>query len=196
MLSEKLISLLVAAMLLGSLAGCGSAPVRLPEAPPPVAMPSENPTQAKLRDALTGRELPPAEAADLSDRLLATGSEVSDQDMARLELVLLKAIKSPDKAHHASLWRNLGIIHYHQKKYKQASQELQKSVELNPRNGRSHYYLARLSVHQGEIYERQGQKSKARQQFKRAAIELDLARKFEPNNALYRQNVKQLSGRE
>ncbi len=161
-----------------------------------VEQPSENADHAKLKDALTGRELSPAEVADLSDRLLTPGNEVSEQDMARLELVLLKAIKSPDKTHHATIWRNLGIIHYSQKKYKQARQELQASNELNPKNGRTHYYLAQLSVHQGEIYERQGKKSKARQQFKRAAIEMELARKFEPSNPQYRQNVRQLSGRE
>ena len=194
---EKLLSLLLAAMLLGGLAGCGSAPVPMPpEAPAQAPVRPEKPDQARLRDGLTGQQLTPAEVADLSDRLLTTGNEVSDQDMARLELVLLKAIKSPDKTFQAVLWRNLGIIHYSQKKYKQARQELQASNELNPKNGRTHYYLARLSVYQGEIYERQGQKSKARQQFKRAAIEMDLARKFEPSNPMYRQDVKQLIGRE
>lgn len=184
-------------MLLGGLAGCGSAPVPLPaEAPAQAPVRPEKPDQARLRDALTGQQLTPGEVADLSDRLLTAGNEVSDQDMARLELVLLKAIKSPDKTNQAVLWRNLGIIHYSQKKYKQARQELQASNELNPKNGRTHYYLARLSIHQGEIYERQGQKSKARQQLKRAAIEMELARKFEPSNPMYRQDVKQLIGRE
>ena len=193
---EKLLSLLVAAMLLGGLAGCASAPVQMaPEAPPQAPVRGENPDQARLRDALTGQQLPPGEVADLSDRLLTAGNEVSDQDMARLELVLLKAIKSSDKTYHAVLWRNLGIIHYNQKKYKQARQELQASNELNPKNGRTHFYLARLSVQQGEIYERQAQKSKARQQFKRAAIEMELARKLEPSNPMYRQDVKQLIGR-
>ncbi len=197
MRKEKLLSLLLAGMLAGSLAGCSSKPVALPpESPPPVAVQPENPDQARLRDALTGQQLSPAEVTDLSDRLLAPGSELSDQDMARLELLLLKAIKSPDKSHHAAIWRNLGIIHYSQKKYKQARQELQASNELNPKNGRTHYSLARLSVYQGEIYERQGQKKKARQQFKRAAIEIELARKLEPSNPLYRQDVKQLMGRE
>ncbi len=184
-------------MLLGGLAGCASAPVTMaPEAPPQAPARLENPDQARLRDALTGQQLPPSEVADLSDRLLTAGNEVSDQDMARLELVLLKAIKSPDKTYQAVFWRNLGIIHYSQRKYKQARQELQASNEMNPKNGRTHFYLARLSVQQGEIYERQGQKSKARQQFKRAAIEMELARKLEPSNPQYRQDVKQLIGRE
>ncbi len=195
---EKFLSLLLVLLLAGGLAGCGSRPVALPpepvaQAPAPV---EENLDQAKLQEALTGQQLSQAQVADLSDRLLASGNEVSDQDMARLELLLLKAIKSPDKTHHASLWRNLGIIHFSQRKYKQARQELQASNELNPKNGRTHYYLARLSVYQGQIYERQGQKHKARQQFKRASIEMELARKFEPNNPQYRQDIKKLIGQE
>ena len=39
-------------------------------------------------------------------------------------------------------------------------------------------------------------KKKAQQQFKRAAIEIELARKLEPSNPMYRQDVKQLVGRE
>ena len=130
---EKLFSLLLAAMLLAGLAGCAAAPVPMPpEAPAQAPVQPEKPDQARLRDALTGQQLTPAEVADLSDRLLTTGNEVSDQDMARLELVLLKAIKSPDKTYQAVFWRNLGIIHYNQRKYKQARQELQASNELNP----------------------------------------------------------------
>ncbi len=193
---EKLLSLLFAAILCGSLAGCGSPPVQPVEAPPQVQAPQETSDQGRLKEALTGREMPPAEVADLSDRLLASGNTVTDQDMARLELVLLKAIKSPDKAPQAVLWRNLGIIHYNQKKYKQARQELQYANELNPKNARTRYYLARLFANQGEIFEKQGKKKLARQQFKRAAIEMEMARKIEPSNPLYRQDVKQMTGRE
>jgi len=179
------------------LAGCGSAPVHtMPEPSPVLPERSESSDQAKLRNGLTGREMTPAEVADLSDRLLAAGSEVNEQDMARLELVLLKALKNPDKSHRAALWRNLGIIHYNQKKYKQARQELQNANELNPKNARTRYYLAKLFVNQGEIFQRQGKKKLARQQFKRAAIEMEMARKLEPGNALYRQDVKKLSGRD
>jgi tetratricopeptide (TPR) repeat protein len=189
---NKLISLLLAAVLAAVLAGCGSAPVLpAPQAVPTVPEPAEkSPDHARLREALTGSGLPPSEVAELSDRLLATGSFVSEQDMARLELVLLRSLKSTDKAYKAVFWRNLGIIHYSQKKYKQARQELQASNELNPKNGRTHFYLARLFANEGEIYERQGKKSKARQQFKRASIEMEMARKFEPSNPLYRQDVK------
>ena len=190
---NKLISLFLAAILVVGLAGCGSAPVlpASPQAAPAVPEPAEkSPDHAKLKEALTGPGLPPAEVAELSDHLLATGNFVDEQDMARLELVLLKALKSPDKAYHAVFWRNLGIIHYSQKKYKQARQELQASNELNPKNGRTHFYMARLFANEGEIYERQGKKNKARQQFKRASIEMEMARKLEPSNPLYRQDVK------
>jgi tetratricopeptide (TPR) repeat protein len=194
---NKLLSLLLAAILVAGLAGCGSAPVLpAPQAAPAVPERSENADQARLKDALTGPGLPPGEVADLSDRLLASGSFVSEQDMARLELVLLRSLKSPDKAHHAVFWRNLGIIHYHQRKFSQARQELQSSNELNPKNARTRYYLARLFANLGEISEKQGKKKLASQQFKRAAIEMEFARKLEPSNPLYRQNVKQATGRD
>ncbi|MCL4502854.1 MAG: tetratricopeptide repeat protein [Deltaproteobacteria bacterium] len=192
MLIKKLMSLLLAASLVAGLAGCGSAPVvPPPQVAPPVPERSETPDHLRLKEALTGPGLSPGEVADLSDRLLAVGSFISEQDMARLELVLLKSLKSQDKTYRATFWRNLGIIHYSQKKYKQARQELQASNELNPKNGRTHFYLAKLFSNEGKIYESQGKKSKARQQFKRAAIEMEMARKLEPSNPLYRQDVRQ-----
>jgi len=195
--SDRILSLLLALTLAAALAGCGSAPVQpVIEAAPPLPAKEENFDQARLREALTGPELSPNEVADLSDRLLASGNLVNEQDMARLELVLLKALKNPDKTHRATLWRNLGIIHYNQKKYKLARQELQSANELNPKNARTRFYLAKIFITQGEIFERQGKKKLARQQFKRAAIEMEMARKIEPSNPLYRQDVKQLIGRE
>jgi tetratricopeptide (TPR) repeat protein len=191
--------LLLATLLAASLAGCGSAPVLPPEHAAPVAPPrSENNTdQARLKDALTGQEMPPGEVADLSDRVLANEGMVNDQEtMARLELALLKAIKNPDKTHKSTLWRNLGIIHYHQRKFKQARQELQASNELNPKNARTHFYLARLFANLGEISEKQGKTKLARQQLKRASIEMEMARKIDPGNPLYRQDVKPKTGRQ
>jgi tetratricopeptide (TPR) repeat protein len=193
---------LVILLLLGS-TGCGSAPMvpppseEVPLTAPPAPAPG-TPDQARLKDALTGRELSPGEVADLSDRLLSNG-DATFQDqatMARLELLLLKALKSRDKTYQPVLWRSLGIIHYHQKKYKQARQELQASNELNPKSARTHFYLARLFAHQGEIYQRQGKKQAAKHQFKRAAIEMEQAKKLEPKNSLYRQDIKQFIGQE
>ena len=136
----------------------------------------------------------PAEVADLSDRLLADGNQAfnDQQTMARLELVILKTLKNPDKTHRAALWRNLGIIHYHQQKYKQAEHDLQSASELNPKNPRTHFYLACLFAHKGKIYEKSGKTRAAQQQYKRAAIEIGLARKLEPSNALYKQDPKQI----
>jgi len=186
----------LALFLLGGTVGCGSAPV----APPPksVSVPTEpapaaTSDQARLKEGLTGQELSASEVADLSDRLLADGNNFNDQEtMARLELLLLKTMKGPDKTSRPVLWRNLGIIHYHQKKYKQARQELQAANELNPKNARTHFYLACLFAHEGKIYEQKGKKRISRQQFKRAAIEMEQARKLEPGNSLYKQDPKQV----
>jgi len=195
----RLVAAGLALLLLGGSPGCGKKPVasHSESAPPVPAEPpaSGNSDQAILKDGLTGRTLPASEVADLSDRLLADGSSaLNDQEtMARLELLILKTMKGPDhKTARSVLWRNLGIIHYHQKKYKQARQELQAANELNPRNARTHFYLACLFAHQGMIYEKKGKKRISRQQFKRAAIEMEQARKLEPHNGLYKQDPKQL----
>ncbi len=186
--------------------GCGSSPVMVPPpqdgaallAPTPAPEGPQTQDQVRLEAALKGRELPPAEVADLSDRLLSNGdTTLRDQEtMARLELLLLKALKEKDKGYQPTLWRNLGIIHYHQKKYKQARQELQASNELNPRSARTHFYLARLFSKQGHIYEKQGKTRVSKQQFKRAAIEMEQAQKLEPQNPLYRQDIKHISGQD
>ncbi len=198
MRSNALLVLCLAALQLAGAVGCGGAPVNQggPVSASMAPLPRGN-EQERLKDALTGGRMTPSEVAEMSDRLLADNSTFSDQKtMARLELLLLEAIKSPDKSAHAALWRNLGILHYHQQKYREARQELQTSNEINPKSARTHFYLARLFTHQGEIYERQGQKGKSRQQFKRAAIEIEQARKIEPNNPLFRQDVKQMIGGE
>ncbi|MFZ5448358.1 MAG: tetratricopeptide repeat protein [Thermodesulfobacteriota bacterium] len=192
------VAVVLAFLLLGCLAGCGPAPVVVhQESPATPAEPSpgeKTSDQAMLKDGLTGREMSPSEVADLSDRLLSDGNNsLNDQEtMARLELLILKTMKSPDKTHRSTLWRNLGIIHYHQQKYKQARQELQASNELNPKNARTHFYLACLFAQQGMIYEKKGKKSVSRQQFKRAAIEMEQARKLDPRNTLYKQDPKQI----
>lgn len=177
--------------------GCGGrAPVIPPpvvEAPPPQPERYENPDQALLKAALQGQYLSAREALELSDRLLTEGSPaIQDQEtIARLELLLLGALKQEDRASRAGLLRNLGIVRFHQKQYKSARQALQAANELNPRDARTHYYLARLFARQEQIYLRQGQKTKARQQAKLAEMELGLARKFDPHNPLYRQSLKE-----
>jgi Flp pilus assembly protein TadD len=195
---RRIIAAGVALGLLGGTLGCSMAPPVAPHqeaAAPPPAEPSPSTTSesARLKDALTGREMSPSEVADLSDRLLADGQALNDQQtMARLELVLLKTLKDPDKTHRAVLWRNLGIIHYHQQKFKQAEHDLQSASELNPKNARTHFYLACLFAHKGKIYQKSGKTRASQQQYKRAAIEIGLARKLEPSNALYKQDIKQI----
>ncbi|MBM4302212.1 MAG: tetratricopeptide repeat protein [Deltaproteobacteria bacterium] len=194
---RRVVAVWLALGLLGGTVGCASAPLAPPpesgavpvEPSPPVTSDS-----ARLKDSLTGREMSPAEVADLSDRLLAAGSKAfnDQQTMARLELVILKTLKDPDKSYRPVLWRNLGIIHYHQKKYKQAEHNLQSANELNPKNARTHFYLACLFAHKGRIYQKSGKTRASQQQYKRAAIEIGLARKLEPSNALYKQDPKQI----
>ncbi len=147
----------LALLLLGGTVGCGSKPLVVPTEPAPVVVepsPPATPASARLKDALTGQEMSPSEVANLSDRLLADGSQALDnqQTMARLELVILKALNAPDKTYRSILWRNLGIIHYNQQKYKQAEHDLQSANELNPKNARTHFYLACLFAHKGKIY--------------------------------------------
>ena len=184
--------------LLGGTVGCSMTPVashpQSAATPPPVESSlAATSDSARLKDALTGREMSPAEVADLSDRLLADGQALKDQQaMARLELVILKTLKDPDKTHRAILWRNLGIIHYHQQKFKQAEHAFQSANELNPKNPRTHFYLACLFAHKGRIYEKSGKTRASQQQYKRAAIEIGLARKLEPSNALYKQDIKKI----
>jgi len=195
---RRIVAAWLALGLLGGTVGCSmtpkAAPVESAALPLPVE-PSRPPSSdsARLKESLTGHEMSPAEVAELSDRLLADGSQVNDQQtMARLELVILKTLKNPDKTYRAVLWRNLGIIHYHQQKYKQAEHDLQSASELNPKNPRTHFYLACLFAHKGKIYEKSGKTRASQQQYKRAAIEIGLARKLEPSNALYKQDPKQI----
>jgi len=167
-------------------------PVAAIPAPPPAA--PVTPDHLLLEQALQGRPLPPREALRLSNRMLREGSPNFNHEktMARLELLLLKALQANDPHSRAGLLRNVGIIHYYQKQYKRARQELQASNELNPRDARTHFYLARLFAHQECLYRRQGWHKKARSRAKLAKIELELARKLDPGNPLYRQNLQEI----
>ena len=187
----------LALLLLGGTVGCSSKPLVVPAQPAPVVVEPSPPVtseSARLKDALTGREMSPSEVASLSDRLLEDGSQAlnDQQTMARLELVILKALNAPDRTYRSVLWRNLGIIHYHQQKYKAAEHDLQSANELNPKNARTHFYLACLFAHKAKIYADSGKTKASRQQYKRATIEIELARKLEPSNGLYKQDLKQI----
>ena len=186
------------ALLLAGALGCSGPQLAPPTeaaapAPAPVERP-EHPDQATLKAALQGRYLSPREALELSDRLLVEGSlNFQDQEtMARLELLLLGAVKGEEKTSRAGLLRNLGIIHYHQKKFKQARQELQGANEINPKDARTHFYLARLHARQEQVYLRKGDKKRAKGQGRLADTEQGLARKLEPSNSLYRQDIREI----
>jgi tetratricopeptide (TPR) repeat protein len=197
-LAKKYFMAWLAAILLAALAGCGGPPVPMEQPPDMATMEAPAPLagvpdQVLLEEGLKGRALSPAQVAGLSERMLAEGnSSLNDEKtMARLELLLLKALKGgEDKTSSPILWRNLGIIHFHQKKYDRAQQELKKANEFNPRDARIHYYLARLLSRQADICQRKGLKKKARGLAKQAATEMELARKFAPNNPTYRQDLK------
>lgn len=189
---------LALAFLVGTI-GCGGPPPvgtfeNIP--PPPATSPVTygRADQVILKEALEGKPLSPGEVADLSDRLLTEGSSTfhNEETMARLDMLLNKSLKNGNPQHQAKLMRNLGIIHYHQKKYNLARQELQRSNEINPRDARTHFYLARLYAQRGEYYQRLGKRKKSRGQLKLAATELGLARKLEPSNSLYKQDLKQI----
>jgi Flp pilus assembly protein TadD len=181
------------------LAGCGggkraAAPPKTVVASPPPPPAYERPEEEVLEEAIRGKSILPAEVARLSNRLLAEGSSTfyNEQTMARLEILLTKTLSAAPKEIRHQLLRDLGIIHYHQKKFNLARQELQQANELYPRDARTHFYLARLAAHHGNIYQRQGLSKKAKGQFTLAANEMELARKLEPSNSLYRQDVKQV----
>lgn len=198
-MTRGVISLLCLALVFAG-AGCAgrrrSAPpprVSKPTLPPPSRAAKYNhPDEKILEGIIRGQPMPPAEVSELSDRMLAEGSVQTERSLARLDIVLNKSLKGAPKEVRHRLLRNLGIIHYHQKKYNLARQELQQANELYPRDGRTHFYLARLAAHQGNIYQRKGLSKKAKGQFNLAANEMEIARKLEPSNALYRQDLRKI----
>jgi len=197
---QRAISLLCLALVLTG-AGCAggrrspSAPtpkVKKAYLPPPSSPKYEHPDEAMLEEIIRGQPILPAEIARISDRMLTEGSVLNERTLALLDIVLTKNLNgAPQEVRHRLL-RNLGIIHYHQQKYNLARQELQQANELFPRDGRTHFYLARLAAHQGNIYQRQGLSKKAQGQYNLAANEMELAQKLEPSNDFYRQDLQKI----
>lgn len=186
-------------------AGCGGkrhAASKTPQTasvlPPPPSVSRAHTDEELLDEAIRGSHISPAEAAILSDRMLAEGSSTfsNEKTMARLDILLNKSLNEAPRETRQRLLRNLGIIHYHQKKYSLARQELQQANELFPRDARTHYYLARLAVQNGNIYQCKGLSKKAKGQFNLAANELEVARNLEPSNPIYRQDIKQVLQKE
>ncbi len=135
------------------------------------------------------------EALKISDAVLREDRQGSldPGTLDSVEKVLLKALPQAGKDHHHLLLRNLGILHYHKKEYQKARQELQAANEMNPRDARTHYYLACLFYNQARVLEAKGQHRKARASSKRAQVEIERARQLAPNNSLYRQNLSKLT---
>jgi tetratricopeptide (TPR) repeat protein len=156
-----------------------------------------HPDEEILGEAMRGH-ISPGEVAILSDRMLSDGSPTfnNEKTMARLDIILNKSLDNAPRDVRSRLLRNLGIIHYHQCKYSLARQELQQANELFPRDARTHFYLARLAVQNGCIYQGKGLSKKAKGQFNLAANELELARKLEPSNPTYRQDLQSVIKKE
>lgn len=203
----KLISLWLCLALILTGLGCGGKRRSARQAPPPeegsVATTPERPTyehpdEANLGDSIRGRSISATEVANMSDRMLTEGSPTftNQKTMARLDILLNKNLESAPKEVRYRLLRNLGIIHYHQNKISLARQELQQANELYPKDARTHFYLARLAAQNGNISQSKGLAKKAKGQFNLAANELEIARKLEPSNSLYRQDVRQLIQKE
>jgi len=185
-------------------AGCGGgkrAAIKPGQAGMALATPSatyEHPDEELLEQAILSQRLSPMEVANLSDRMLTEGSSTfqNEKNMARLDILLNKSISNSPREVRHRLLRNLGIIHYHQNKFSLARQELQQANELFPRDARTHFYLARLAAQNGLICQSQGLAKKAKGQFNLAANELEIAKKLEPSNPLYRQEPRQLINKE
>jgi len=160
----------------------------VPETPEPAAQSGE----LKTVQELAGRSsVNPEEAVRVSNRLLQpeTAALLEEQTLNNLEKILLAALPNSNPTIQPVIQRNLGIVNYYNKKYNKSRQALQSANETNPRDGRTHYYLACLFNHQAKIYTAKGEQVKAQRFQKRAQIEIETARKLEPGNQLYRKGL-------
>lgn len=202
----KLVSSMLCLLLVVIGVGCGgkrraakqSTPVTASTLATPAPTKHVHPDEEILGEAIRGQHISPGEVAILSDRMLSDGSPTfnNEKTMARLDILLSKSLDNAPRDVRSRLLRNLGIIHYHQCKYSLARQEMQQANELFPRDARTHFYLARLAVQNGCIYQGKGLSKKAKGQFNLATNELELARKLEPSNPTYRQDLKSVIKKE
>jgi tetratricopeptide (TPR) repeat protein len=182
--------------------GCGGREVVEVEATPSQKMEvAETPKKStqdvdlKTVQELAGKSVvSPSEAVRVSNRMLQEdlAPVLDEQTLNNLEKILLAALPQSSKDTQPVIQRNLGIVNYYSKKYNKARQALQSSNETNPRDARTHYYLACLFNHQARIFAAKGEPTKAQRVQKRAQIEIDTARKLEPGNPLYRKNLSSL----
>lgn len=136
----------------------------------------------------------PEEAIRVSNRMLQEeiAPVLDEQTLNNLEKMLLAALPQSSKSTQPLIQRNLGIVNYYNKKYNKARQALQCSNETNPRDARTHYYLACLFNHQAKLFSAKGEQDKAQRHQKRAQIEIETARRLEPSNHLYRKGLSVL----
>lgn len=183
--------------------GCGRKRAVVTEEAPPkkvataAVAPEAAETLAPGGDMKTVQELAgrnsvnPDEAARVSNRLLQpeTAPLLDEQTLNNLEKILLAALPNSSPTNQPVIQRNLGIVNYYNKKYNKARQALQSANESNPRDARTHYYLACLFNHQAKVYTAKGDPVKAQRFQKRAQIEIETAQKIEPTNPLYRKGL-------
>lgn len=181
--------------------GCGGRQVveveEMPSQPAPKpAVKTTEKTQstnelANLQELASRNVIRPEEASQISGRLLQDeiAPFLDEQTLNNLEKVLLTALSQSDKQSQAVIQRDLGITNYYNKKYHKARQALQSANESNPRDPRTHYYLACLFQQQAKMEEARGNKTTAERHRKRAQIEIETARKLAPGNPFYRKNL-------
>ncbi len=162
---------------------------------PEAQEPTQTGSDSKTVQEFAGRNVVnPEEAIKVSNRMLQedTVQSLDEQTLNNLERMLLAALPQSTRETQPIIQRNLGIVNFHNRKYSKARQALQYSNETNPRDARTHYYLACLFNHQARIYAAKGEKTKAQRFQKRAEIEIETARKLEPSNRLYRKGLPSL----
>jgi tetratricopeptide (TPR) repeat protein len=159
-----------------------------PEAPEPTAQSVDLKT---VQELAAKNSVNPEEAVRVSNRLLQPDvvPMLNEQTLNNLEKILLTALPNSSPTTQPVIQRNLGIVNYYNKKYSKARQALQSANETNPRDARTHYYLACLFNHQAKIYTAKGETTKAQRFQKRAQIEIETARRLEPGNQLYRKGL-------
>ncbi len=183
--------------------GCGgkeavvveAQPSQKKEVVPDTLKQSTNAGDLKTIQELAGKSVVSSnEAVRVSNQMLQEdiATVLDEQTLNNLEKILLTALPQSSKESQAVISRNLGIVHYHKKQYNKSRQALQSSNETNPRDARTHYYLACLFNHQAKIFTAKGEQEKAQRHQKRAQIEIDTARKLEPGNPLYRKGLSSL----
>lgn len=187
--------LILVVALLGN--ACGGGQVIEVESPPPVRLdaptapaPTLEGDKRQIQELANRAVVREDEVVGLSNRMLQEdiARGLDEQALANLEKALLKALPNSGKNSQAIIQRNLGIVHFYKKEYGKARQALQCSNETNPRDARTHFYLACIYHQEAKKYQKKGQITKAKRAEKRAQIEIETARRLEPDNPLYRKN--------